>query len=140
MVEPSGQVKAAGGLLIQMLPGARAGLAEMIEGKLARMNFISSLIESGLSPEMILEQLFAEFQLHILEKKELRFQCRCSKDKAASALIGLGKVELEEMLAEDHSVEVRCHFCGDLMEFSDEDLESFIAIAANQAADKPTMS
>ena len=126
MVEPSGAVKAAGGLLVQLMPDARRGLAEAIEERLGRMNFISSLFESGLAPEEILQQLFGEMDLKIFETVELRFECRCSRDRAASVLMGLGEDELKEILEEDKGAEVRCHFCGEVVNFNEEDIHGFI--------------
>ncbi len=129
MVEPAGTVKAAGGLLVQLMPEARPGLAEAIEERLGRLNFISSLFESGLAPEEIIEQLFGEMDLKILETMELRFSCNCSRDRAASVLLGLGKDELLEMIEEDGGAEVRCHFCGDVVNFSDADIRELISLA-----------
>ncbi len=131
MVEPSGTVKAAGGLMVQMMPDAKPGLAEAIEERLGRMNFISSLFESGLAPEEILQQLFGEMDLKILETMELHFECKCSRDRATSVLLGLGSDELKEILEEEGGTEVRCHFCGDIIRFDETDLQGLIHIAEN---------
>ena len=140
MVGPSGTVRAAGGLLVQLMPEARPGLAETIEERLGRLNFISSLFESGLAPEEILQQLFGEMDLKVLETMELVFECKCSRDRAASVLMGLGADELEEILEEEGEAEVRCHFCGDVVNFSREDLQGLIYLAANGEPDEKRLS
>ena len=140
MVEPSGTVKAAGGLLVQLMPEARPGLAEAIEERLGRLNFISSLFESGLAPEEIIAQLFGEMDLKILETMELGFACHCSRDRAASVLMGLGKDELQEMLAEDGGAEVRCHFCGDVVNFNEDDMQGLIYLVENAQTDDKRLS
>ena len=140
MVDPGGAVKAAGGLLVQLLPDARPGLAEAIEERLGRLNFISSLFESGLAPEEILHQLFGEMDLKILETMELGFECRCSRDRAASVLMGLGEDELKEILEEDGGAEVRCHFCGEVVNFDESDIEGLIYLVENGQPDDRRLS
>jgi molecular chaperone Hsp33 len=140
MVEPSGTVKAAGGLLVQLMPEARPGLGEAIEERLGRLNFISSLFETGLAPEEIIQQLFGEMDLKVLETMELRFECRCSRDRAASVLLGLGEDELQEMLEEDGGAEVRCHFCGEIVNFNEEDILDLLGQANSKQSEDQRLS
>lgn len=105
-------VRQAGGFILQMLPGASEEAIAALEAKLAEISPITTLLDEGKTPEMILEYILGEFGLEIFEKMPVQFSCNCSKQKIEKALISVGKKDLQEMIADDETVEVNCHFCN----------------------------
>lgn len=105
-------VRQAGGFILQLLPGASEEAITALEVKLAAISPITSLLDEGKTPEMILEYILGEFGLEILEKMPVQFSCNCSKQKIEKALISVGKKDLQEMIADDETIEVNCHFCN----------------------------
>ncbi|WP_062350118.1 Hsp33 family molecular chaperone HslO [Bacillus kwashiorkori] len=128
LVNPDHSVLAAGGFILQLLPGTSDELISEIESNLNSIRPISALIKDGLTPEEILTEILGE-QVKILEKMPVSFQCICSKERFASALISLGETELQEMINEDEQAEVQCHFCNEKYHYNKEELLELLAEA-----------
>lgn len=123
LVDTDDSIKAAGGFMIQVMPGASDETITAIEQKIAEIPMISRLIENGESPEQILDRLLGAENVEILEKMPIQFKCDCSKDKFASAIISLGVDEINDMIEQDHGAEAVCHFCNNKYHYTEEDLE-----------------
>lgn len=115
-------VKAAGGFVIQVMPGASEETIVEIEKRLADIPQVSSLLDQGETPEKILSRLLGEENVEILETMPVQFHCDCSKDRFASAIVTLGEAELTQMIEEDEGAEAVCHFCGEKYQFSADEL------------------
>ncbi len=122
LVDKDISVKAAGGYMLQILPNAEEEDLDKIEKILNNAEPISTLIDKELSPEEIVEELFGEFNIEILEKKDIRFQCNCHREKIEKILISLGRKELESIIEEDGQAEIICHFCNTKYNFSKKEL------------------
>ena len=126
LVGRGGAVRAAGGLVVQLLPGAPEGAAERIPGNVADLGAISRTLESGAAPEDIAAQALAGYGFQPLERRPLRFHCTCSRPRFRRALRGLPRPELEAMLREDHGAEAVCRFCARRYRFTAADLEALL--------------
>jgi len=109
LVNTDGSILAAGGFIIQKLPEAKDKEITELEEKLKNFPLITTLLSQNKTPEEILEMLFSNIK--ILEKRELRYKCTCSKERVENMLIALGEKELEDFIKKKESVEVTCHFC-----------------------------
>lgn len=116
-------VKQAGGFIIQLLPGASDEMIDKLEKKLGEITSITSLLDEGNTPEMILEHVLGEFGLEIMEKVPTRFHCNCEKARVEKALISIGRKEIQEMIDDGKSIEVNCHFCNKNYEFTVDELK-----------------
>ncbi len=116
-------VKQAGGFIIQLLPGASEEMIELLEKRLGEIHSVTSLLEEGKTPEMILTYILGGLGLDILEQTPVKFSCNCDKARVEKALVSIGRKELEEMIEEGKSIEVNCHFCNKNYEFTVEDLK-----------------
>ncbi|WP_338752568.1 Hsp33 family molecular chaperone HslO [Bacillus sp. FJAT-52991] len=123
LVNPDNSILAAGGFIIQIMPGATDETITHIEEKITNMTPISKLIEQGLTPEEILFCILGEENVKILEKMPVSFECTCSKERFSNAIIGLGKTEIEEMIAEEGQAEAQCHFCNETYLFTENELK-----------------
>ncbi|MBT2599819.1 MULTISPECIES: Hsp33 family molecular chaperone HslO [unclassified Oceanobacillus] len=124
LVNPDHTILAAGGFIVQVMPGAEEEVINELEDQIQALPAISSLIREGKTPEEILTQLFGEKQLNIHEKMPIEFRCKCSKDRFAQAIVGLGNDEIQAMIEEDHGAEATCHFCNEKYHFTEEELEN----------------
>ncbi|WLR41945.1 Hsp33 family molecular chaperone HslO [Bacillus carboniphilus] len=113
-------ILASGGFIIQLMPSASQEIIDKLESAITHMEPISKLIEKGLTPEEILYTILEDVK--ILEKTDVKFQCQCSKDRIASAIISLGKEEIESIIEEDGQAEAQCHFCNETYHFNKEEL------------------
>lgn len=126
LVDTDNSVLAAGGFVIQLMPNTDDETITKLEEQLAAIEPVSKMIQRGLSPEEILEAVLGEGNIQILDKMPVHFDCNCSKDRFATAILGLGKKEIQDMIDEDGMAEAQCHFCLETYHYSKEELESFI--------------
>lgn len=126
LVNPDNSIKAAGGFIIQVMPGATDETITILEEKIAAIEPISTMIDRGLTPEQILEEALGAGNVNVLEKIDVKFQCNCSKERFGNAIKGLGEKEIQEMIDEDGQAQAECHFCNEKYLFPEEELEGFI--------------
>ncbi|WP_125142649.1 Hsp33 family molecular chaperone HslO [Clostridium transplantifaecale] len=119
-------VRQAGGFIIQLLPGASDEIIDKLEKKLGDMDSITSLLDAGRTPEMILDSVIGEFGLEILDTMPTEFYCNCDKARVEKALISIGRKELQEMIDEGKTIEVNCHFCNQNYAFTVEELNDLL--------------
>ena len=120
-VEPDGRVAAAGGYVLQAMPGADPGTVERLESNVGTTAPPSDLVREGLDASGMLERLLAGFPTHVathvathgLERQRLAFRCRCSRERVAAAIVAMGREELHDVLAREGRVDVVCEFCGE---------------------------
>lgn len=123
LVNPDNSVLAAGGFILQLMPGTEEDTITAIEKRLKEIPPISRLIEKGLSPEEILEEVLGRGNVKYLETVPVSFTCNCSKERFASAMISLGKEEIRDMIETDGKAEAQCHFCNGSYHFTKDELE-----------------
>ena len=126
LMEKDNTVKQAGGFIIQLMPFVEEKVVAALEAKLANVKSVTSMLDAGYTPEMILEELLGEFGLEITDTMPTQFLCDCDKDRVEKALIGVGRRELNAMVQEGKTIEVGCHFCNTKYEFTVEELKSLI--------------
>lgn len=119
-------VRQAGGFIIQLMPFIDEKIVDRLEEKLANVTSVTSMLDQGYTPEMILEELLGEFGLEITDTMPTRFSCNCDKQRVEKALISVGRANLNEMIQDGKTIEVNCHFCNSKYEFTVEELKSLI--------------
>ncbi|PIC69607.1 Hsp33 family molecular chaperone HslO [Sporosarcina sp. P18a] len=126
LVNPDNTVKASGGFILQVMPGATEETIELLEGRIANMTAISTMIDNGLTPEGILEEVLGQEHVEFLSRIDVKFDCDCSKERFSEAIKGLGAVEIQAMIDEDHGAEAQCHFCLEKYQFSEQELRELL--------------
>ncbi|MBQ9767718.1 MAG: Hsp33 family molecular chaperone HslO [Lachnospiraceae bacterium] len=117
-------VAQAGGFIIQLMPNATEEVISHLEQKLTEVTAVSGLLEEGMTPEEILEYIFAGFDLKLLDKIPTCYYCNCSKERVEKALISVGRSELEAMIADGEPITTNCQFCDSHYTFSVEELKT----------------
>lgn len=120
-------VTAAGGYLIQLLPGADEEMISKIEAGVHAMGSVSHALADGLDGEGLLKAVLKDFELEILEKHPVEYRCYCSRDRVTRALISMGRQELSGLIAEQGQAELSCQFCDKVYRYSREELEDILA-------------
>jgi len=123
LIDTDQSVKAAGGFIVQLLPEASEATIEQLEKNLAQIKSVSGLIDQGLSPEEILEEILEGFRFRILAEREVSYQCQCSRERTRNLLVSMGRKEIQEILEEEGQVEVKCHFCGGVYCYEKEEID-----------------
>lgn len=128
LVNPDNSIKAAGGFIIQVMPGAKDETVSKLENAINNMRPVSKLIEEGLTPEGLLNEILGTENVQMLETVDAQFECNCSHEKFLNAIKGLGEAEVQDMIKEDHGAEAVCHFCGNKYNYSEGELEELLTI------------
>lgn len=139
-VERDLTVGAAGGMIIQMLPGAQEACVDALEAMIGRMEPVTAVIsrlqdsrkgwsDSGLVRGMV-EEIFSvmpeEYAVEVLEERNIFWRCDCSRERIEQALMTIGTDDLEEIIEEDGQAELQCQFCLKKYHFDKAELESIL--------------
>lgn len=126
LVNPDLSVRAAGGYLLQLLPGAPEEAIERLEANLDGVSPVSSMIDQGMLPEEIGRMLLSGFEPEILDVFDASYRCDCSRARVERALRSLSIEELRDMEKEQDQTEVCCHFCDRKYIFSSADIKQIL--------------
>ncbi len=116
-------VKQAGGFIIQLMPFTGDEIVEALEKKITEIKSVTEMLDSGMTPEQILEEILGEFGLEITDTIKTEFHCDCSKERVGRAIATLSKADLDDMIEDNEPIEVKCHFCNSAYNFSVEELK-----------------
>ncbi len=120
-------VEAAGGLMVQVMPGADAKTVATIEGAVGRTPHLTQLIRAGAGPVELLRTALGDVPFEVLEEKPVSFGCQCSHERAVSLISAIEQVELESILREDKGAAMICHFCNETYRLDERALEGILA-------------
>ena len=126
LMEKDNTVKQAGGFIIQLLPFTDEKVIEALEKKISEVQSVTSMLNLGMTPEDILNELLGEFHPEISEKIPAEFHCDCSKKRVEKVMISLGKKELTSIINDGKPVELKCHFCNSGYTFTTEELKEIL--------------
>ncbi len=118
LVEVDRSIRAAGGYLVQLLPGAGEETAARLEQAVLAAGPVTALLDRGLGPEEILKLVLRDFSPRILERSPVSYRCDCSRERVLRALLSMGREELLSLAAEREETEVTCQFCDQVYRFS----------------------
>ncbi len=125
LVDTDCSIKAAGGFIVQLMPGAPEGLIEKLEDNIFFMDQLTTILdEDGL--EEVIAQVLKGLEPRILEESEAEYRCYCSRERVADALRSVGKAALEEIAQQEAPTEVGCQFCDKVYVFSQDEIKELI--------------
>ena len=139
-VETDYSIGAAGGMIIQMLPDAEESAIDALEEMIAKMEPLTTYIsrlsgekaalsEAGLV-RALLEEIFdgvpEDYRPVVLESRDLKWHCDCSRQRIEQVLMAIGREDLQEIIEEDGRAELQCHFCLRKYQFNKEELQEIL--------------
>ncbi len=119
-------VRAAGGVIVQMMPGANEHIITMIEDTIRHAPHVTSVISEGATAQDLAKLALGVVDFEVLEEKEIAFDCNCSFERAVSLIGSLGKSEVAAMLAEDEGAKMTCGFCNETYTLNEADLQKML--------------
>lgn len=126
MIDTDASVKHSGGFIIQMMPDVSEETISAVESKLADLKPVTSMMDEGMTPEMILEHILGDLGLEITERSDVRFHCNCSKERVSEALATLNPGDIQEMVDDGETIEVKCFFCNTAYNFTVDELKDLL--------------
>ena len=123
LVDKDGSVMQAGGFIIQLMPFTPDDVIDRLEKKITEIDSVTQMLEKGMTPEQILEEILGEFGLEITDTVETAFKCDCSKEKISRALATISKKDMDDIINDGESIEVKCQFCNTAYKFEVDELK-----------------
>ena len=131
LVDKDLSVKAAGGFIIQLLPGCPEEVIEKIEKSISKIDSVTNMLSQGMTPDDIAKIALDGIEIDKLDESEIEYRCNCSKQRVETALISTGIESLKEMAEENKDITVECHFCDKTYVFTPKEIEKLIEQTLN---------
>lgn len=119
-------VKQAGGFIIQLMPYTDEKVISALEKKVAEVTSVTDLLEQGMTPEALLEQILGGFGVEVTERVAVQYSCNCSKERVTRAIASIGRKDIQEMIDAGESIEVNCQFCDKQYVFTPQELQGLL--------------
>jgi molecular chaperone Hsp33 len=128
-VNADGSVEAAGGYIVQLMPGLGDAEITSIENRIRGLPHPTAMLRAGDSPESVLARIFPDSGLEFLDRTRVRFFCPCTRERAERALLLLGSESILDMIGSaDHGgAELTCEFCTAVYAVSEAELRRLAA-------------
>jgi len=125
LANPNG-IKAAGGVIAQLLPDADERTIGSLEARAQAMTPVTTQIDVGASAEDLVTSLTGELDVRFTRAYDVAFTCTCSRERVERALLGLGRDELQKIATEQTQTEAVCEFCKTAYVLSRDELYGLI--------------
>ncbi len=126
LVDRDQSVLAAGGYLLQLLPGAGEDVVSQLEQSVAEAGPVTPLLNAGLDAEGLLRRVLAGFTPEILSREPVEYRCYCSEARVSRALLSMGREELESLIRDQGEAELTCQFCDKVYHYDRARLEELL--------------
>lgn len=123
LVDTDLSCKAAGGVLIQLLPYASEETVDKIEKNLPLITNVSPLIADGVTKEQLLDRAFAGIEYDVFDEIPAVYRCDCDRERILSALRGFSEKDIDDLFSDTDEIEVCCRFCDKKYKFRKEDIK-----------------
>jgi molecular chaperone Hsp33 len=118
-------VAAAGGFIIQLLPGAPEELIDRLEKNIAAMGMVTDILREG-TPELLTERALAGLRPRTLDKTPVEYRCYCSRERVLAAVSSISREDLRELTESGEDAVVSCQFCDTVYRFPPEELSELL--------------
>ena len=133
LVDRDLSIKAAGGFIVQLMPGAEESLIGKLEENIFAMDQLTAILsEDGV--EELFRQALKDMEYHVVGEVPVQYRCYCSRERVEDALSCIELSELEDMIAKGQDISVSCQFCDKVYSFSVDELHK-IAEMKNKGSD-----
>lgn len=126
LVDKDQSVAAAGGYLVQLLPGADESVIRRLEESIARLGPVTDALHGGADAVQLLERVLEGQEPELLERRPVAYKCYCSRERVSRAIISMGKEEMQSLIEEQGGAELTCQFCDKVYRFTKEDLQELL--------------
>lgn len=121
-----GGVLLAGGMLIQLLPGATTQIAEKLESNIKKLESVTTMLAKGMDTLEMCKLALDGFEVEVLDEMPVHYYCTCSRARVENSFATLQDDQLRDMINSTGNVEAVCHYCNKKYVFTEKEIEEFI--------------
>ena len=125
LVDTDRSVKAAGGFIVQLMPGAEEKLISTLEENIFLMDQRTTILDED-DTDAVFAQVLKGLEHHLVGEQPIEYRCYCSRERVADAIRSVGRDELESMIADGREISVSCQFCDRTYSFTPSQLQSLL--------------
>lgn len=126
LVDKDLSVKAAGGIIIQVMPEATEEQVKKLEDMVSAMKPVTQMLEDGFLAEDMAAVALDGFMSYTMESQNTRYECDCSKERIERAVYSLGKTEIEDIIEKQGNAEISCYFCNKSYIINEDELKKML--------------
>ena len=125
LVDTDRTIKAAGGFIVQLMPGAPDNMISALEDNVFMMDQLTTILaEDGL--DQVVEQVLRGMEHESVQRADVEYRCACSREKVLAAISGCGEDELRDMASQSEEIEASCQFCDKIYKFSPDEIGALL--------------
>lgn len=126
LVAEDHRVRAAGGYLLQLLPGAPDDTIDRLEAGIREAGPVTPLLDAGITPEELLRRVMPGCELEIFDCEPVEYRCYCSRERVTSTLIAIGRKDLQEIVDDGKPIRIECQFCDTVYTFTPREIAELL--------------
>ena len=129
LVDTDRTCRAAGGILVQLLPFADEQTVDLLERNAADLAHLSAMIDRGMDNRAIMDVALRDVPYDVFDELTVDYKCNCSKAKMDAVMRSLGRKQVSDLLAEQVAegkpaeLEIVCRFCNTHYTYSKAELD-----------------
>jgi molecular chaperone Hsp33 len=123
LVDTDMSIKAAGGFIVQLMPGAEESIINQLEENIFMMDQLTTILDED-GEQALFQQVLKGFEYHVVGESPVEYKCYCSRERVSDALRCVDKKEIDDIVAEGKNISVSCQFCDKVYEFTPEELQA----------------
>lgn len=124
LVDRDQSVLAAGGYILQLLPGAPESVLDTLEKNVAETGAVTTVLKDYDLEELVRRVLHG-FDVRLLERRPVEYKCYCSRQRVLTALSSIDEAELDDIKKKEETVEVTCQFCDVVFQIRPEEIIAY---------------
>lgn len=121
-----GALLLAGGMLIQLLPGATQDICDKLEANIKKLESVTTMMAKGMAPLDMCKAALEGFELEVLDEMPVHYYCTCSRQRVEQSFASIPDDQLRGMINSTGNVEAVCHYCNKKYLFTAKEIEDFI--------------
>ena len=125
LVDTDLSVKAAGGFIVQLMPGADTALIDTLEENIFMMDQLTTILDED-GAEELFRQVLKGLEYHIVGESPVEYRCYCSRERVREALLCIDAADIEDMCREGKDISVSCQFCDSVYSFTPDELKTLL--------------
>ncbi len=125
LVDTDLSVKAAGGFIVQLMPGADTALIDTLEENIFMMDQLTTILDED-GAEELFRQVLKGLEYHIVGEAPVEYRCYCSRERVREALLCIDSADIEDMCREGKDISVSCQFCDSVYSFTPDELKALL--------------